>query len=83
MPGTIIFLANVRDPTDPTVTFGAGHMTDYDVEDDAWVALLWSEGKVAILNQTDVQEAQDLVAQQLEQLEPPYVWPGMRVSGTG
>lgn len=83
MPGTLIFLTNVRDPTDPATTFGQGHVTDFDVEDDAWVKVLWSEGKVAILSTTDVPLLGQEQARQEEQLEPPHVWPGLIRSTTG
>jgi hypothetical protein len=83
MPGTIIFLATTADPTDSLTVFGKGHITDFDVEDEAWVKVLLLEGKAALLSTEDVAK----VAQEREQhgsmLEPPHVWPGLRGSSTG
>ena len=83
MPGTVIFLTSVRDPTNPSTTFGKGHVTDFDAEDDAWVKLLWSEGKVAILSTQDVPLLGQEEAHHQAMLEPPHVWPGLTKSTTG
>lgn len=82
MPGTIIFLANVTDPTDTMTTFGKGHVTDFDAEDDAWVKVLLLEGKAALLNTIDVAATAAERQQQAEQLEQ-HMWPGLRKSTSG
>lgn len=82
MPGTIIFLANARDPTDPMTTFGKGHVTDFDAEDDAWVKVLLSEGKAALLSTEDIAANASELAHQDEMLEQ-HMWPGLKRSTTG
>jgi hypothetical protein len=83
MPGTIVFLANATDPTDPLTTFGKGHVTDFDAEDEAWVKILLSEGKAALLSTDDVAATAAERQRFAEYLEPPHVWPGLKKSTTG
>lgn len=82
MPGTIIFLATTTDPTDHLTTFGKGHVTDFDAEDDAWVQILLLEGKAALLSTTDVAATATERQQQADQLET-HMWPGLKRSTTG
>lgn len=82
MPGTLIFLADARDPSDPLTVFGKGHVTDFDVEDEAWVKILVSEGKAAILSTEDVAADAAERAFQQEMLDS-HMWPGQKVATTG
>lgn len=82
MPGTIIFLANATDPTDSMTTFGKGHITDFDVEDEEWVKILLLEGKAALLSTEDVAGVARERAHQNEMLES-HMWPGLSRSTTG
>jgi hypothetical protein len=52
MPGILRFLAPATDPTNPKVTYGAGHETDFQDENEPWVIELRREGKAEILEYT-------------------------------
>lgn len=82
MPGTLIFLANARDPRNPDTTYGKGHVTDFDAEDDDWVRILSLEGKVAVLSTEDVPLLGVEQARHEEMLES-HVWPGLKRASTG
>src|SRR4029077_6491411 len=45
MPGILRFLAPAQDPNNPKVTYGAGHETDFQDENEPWVIELRREGK--------------------------------------
>jgi len=52
MPGILRFLAPCVDETNPKVTYGAGHETDFQDENEPWVQMLRREGKAEILEYT-------------------------------
>jgi hypothetical protein len=57
MPGILRFLAPAQDPTNPDVTYGAGHKTDFQDENEPWIIQLRLEGKAEILEYTPTEPA--------------------------